>query len=245
MLACFAIDPAPEPPAHMPASVYLGLLEDLASLKIRLLGLILHLSPPKGQLMTTADATLMQHVIRLLHTAPVSTHNSKDLLVFCRHMFSKFRKLDAAEPVVQYVQQNLLAVAGGGRLFSRQRSSAQRVLAHTLFQELLGGCIANVPLATLDELLDVFAAELLNGNLPVPVHVKSIDGLRLIQEHLCLVAKDNGNMAAADAAVRSSDAQLRKMLGKSLTAVLHKLEQQAAAVRPPRPLRAWRVTATP
>jgi hypothetical protein len=60
------------------------------------------------------------------------------------------------------------------------------------------------------------------------VHMRSTDVLRMIQEHLCSLTKEVA--PAGDAAARAKEAALRKALGKSLTAVLHKLEYQASVV---------------
>jgi hypothetical protein len=234
ILRCFAVAPATTPPDGMLASTYLTLLEDLANLKVRLLGLVIHLSPPKGNLMHTNEAALVEHIIPLLHETPVSAANSKDLLVYCRHLFAKYRKSPSNDEVVVFLHKRMLDIVGGGELFSRQRATSQRVLAHTLVQELLTASVPHLPLDVLDKLLDIFAVELLNTSLAVQVHIKSIDMLRLIQEHLCQVAKESPH--GLDTASRGKDGMMRKMLGKSLTAVLHKLEYQARVVCLPCPL---------
>lgn len=61
------------------------------------------------------------------------------------------------------------------------------------------------------------------------VHIRSVEMLRHIQEHFSAEAKE---LAAGDeAATRERRRALRRVLGKTLTAVLHKLEHQANVVR--------------
>jgi hypothetical protein len=167
ILACLAITPPRDLPDGVSAAAFLSLLEALANLQIRLVSLVLHLSPPKANYMNTNDPVLIKHVLRLLHEVPVSAANAKDLLLYCRHIFGKIRKLPPTDSTALFLHANVSALVAGGALFARQRTTGQRVLAHTVVQELLAASMKHLPLETLDELLDVFAAELLDSSLGV------------------------------------------------------------------------------
>lgn len=169
IMRSFALSPPATPPNGVPAAPFVALLEDLANVQIRLLGIIVYLSPPRGMLMETNDPALVDHLIRLLHNTPVSAANAKDLLVYGRHILAKFRKLPADDPAAKHICSRVLALVGGGALFTRQRVLSQRSLAHTLVSELVLSVIKQLPLETLDELLDVFAVELLDTRLGVQV----------------------------------------------------------------------------
>jgi hypothetical protein len=61
--------------------------------------------------------------------------------------------------------------------------------------------------------------------------MSSLEALRMVQEHLYKVTQEPGGGGGADGAPPIDDATLRRVLGKSLATLLHKLEYQVAMVR--------------
>ena len=135
VLNSLSIAPPATQPQNVPASAYLPLLEDLANIQIRLVGMVVTLSPPKGNMMSTSDTQFIDHLVRLLHEAPVSAANAKDLLIWTRHIIAKFRKLPPTDPAVAalHVRTCCLHFA---ILYGSMEAMLQRTLQVVLAQQL-------------------------------------------------------------------------------------------------------------
>jgi hypothetical protein len=217
------------PPEGMLAATFLTAAEELVHLKTRLFTLMLHLSQPKNDLMRTDDPEVIDCVIELLHTAPISTACAKDLLVYARHFFLKLKK--AEEDLVVYLATSVQALVGGGRLFAQHTSASSRSIVYTIVQDVLSCCIKHLPIAVLDGLMDVFAVELLNSHLSAAVHSKALEVMRVIQEQFTVTASEVAGAPPHDTGPKEKAQAMRAALGKTLTVVLYKLEEQSVVVR--------------
>ena len=172
LFAALAIEPPSDPPEGAPPPAFLALLQDLANLKVRVLTIIV--TPIKGAAIDATDKKCVDHVIALLHNAPPSAANAKDLIYYACHLFRKFWKLPTNGEPMAHLRAKVPALLGGGALFSRQRNMSQRIVAHTLAGEAVKLTHKHLPLPVVDEVMGVFAAEMLNEQLTVQARCRLV-----------------------------------------------------------------------
>jgi hypothetical protein len=229
ILATLKLPHPTQPPEGMLTATFLTAVEELVLLKTRLFTLMLHLSQPKNDLMKTDDPEVIECVIQLLHAAPISTASAKDLLVYARHFFLKLKKAD--DELILYLSTRVQDLVSGGQLFAQHRSVSSRSIVYTIVQDVLSCCMKHLPIDVLDNLMDVFAVELLDGHLSAAVHSKALEVMRVIQEQFTVLARDVQAAPPHDTKPMEKAQAMRTALGKALTVVLYKLEEQSVLVR--------------
>lgn len=214
------------PPHGVLGATYSHLCEDLASLQTRLLQLVVLLSPSKLACAPTDSPELVDHIIRILHTAPVAASTNRDLLLHARSILLSGLKLPHEHQFSQHIRGRLLDLIDSGRLFARQRVDSHQVYARMLINDVVNLARTSLSVQQMNTLLEVYVGDLLDDSLSLAAQVRSVDLVHKLLETQCAAIR-------GQASIRDIDPGCRRLFSLCLRGLLRKLEYLAYQVRIP------------
>jgi hypothetical protein len=225
LLSGMAVAYEEKPPPDACASLYSQLCEDLAALQTRLLQLVSLLSPSKLDCAATDDTALVEHVLRMLHHAPVSATTNRDMLVSARQILASGLKLAPDHHFNAHIRSRILSLLDEGRLFSRQRVDSHQYIARQVVIDIAMLARKQLTVAQLDTILDVFCADLQNERLPITIQFRVAELIMRFLEHL------SGVLRLQVQQQRPVDPALKPLFCKCLSAILSKIDSLEHHVR--------------
>ena len=223
LLRGMSIQYTERPPPGVPGATYSHLCEDLASLQTRLLQLVALLSPSKLACAPTDSPELVDHIIRILHTAPVAASTNRDLLLHARSILLSGLKLPHEHHFSMHIRGRLLDLIDGGRLFARQRVDSHQVYARHLINDVVNLARASLSVQQVHSVLEVYMGDLLDDSLSLSAQGRSVDLVHKLLETQCAAIRAQGS-------ARDVDPRCRALFSLSLRGLLRKLESLAYQV---------------
>lgn len=213
-----------KPPPDVSVSAYSQICEDIASVQTRILQLISVLSPAKLEASTADSTKLVDNIIRMLHTAPVSANTNREMLVSARQILAAGLKAPPEDPFNVHVRSKILDLLKDGALFSRQRVDTHQYIARQVVIDITLLARKQLSISQLDNILDVFTSDLQNEHLPLTIQIRVSELVMRLLEHLTAFLR-------VQQTVDSST--VKPLFCKCLLALLAKIDSLAHHVRPP------------
>lgn len=224
LLRGMSIQYTEQPPPGVLGATYSHLCEDLASLQTRLLQLVVLLSPSKLACAPADSPELVDHIISIVHTAPVAASTNRDLLLHARSILLSGLKLPHDHQFSQHIRSRLLDLIAGGRLFARQRVDSHQVYARMLINDVVNLARSSLSVQQMHTVLEVYIGDLLDDTLSLAAQVRSIDLVHKLLDTQCTAIR-------GQAAVQDVDPGCRGLFSLCLRGLLRKLEYLAYQVR--------------
>jgi hypothetical protein len=210
------------PPEDVSASAYSQICEDMASVQTRILQLISALSPVKLEASPADSTKLVDNIIRMLHTAPVSATTNREMLVSARQILASGLKAPPDDPFNIHIRSNILNLLKDGALFSRQRVDTHQYIARQVVIDITLLARKHLSISQLDSILDVFTSDLQNEHLPLTIQIRVSELVMRLLEHLTAFLRVQ----------RTADASsIKPLFCKCLIALLAKIDSLAHHVR--------------
>lgn len=223
LLSGIAVSYDERPPPDVPAQAYSQICEDIASVQTRILQLIGVLSPAKLEASTADSTKLVDNIIRMLHTAPVSANTNREMLVSARQILAAGLKAPPEDQFNIHVRSRILDVLKDGALFSRQRVDTHQYIARQVVIDITLLARKQLSISQLDNILDVFTSDLQNEHLPLTIQIRVSELVMRLLEHLTAFLRVQ----------RTADSStVKPLFCKCLIALLAKIDSLAHHVRP-------------
>lgn len=224
LLAGVAVAYAETPPPEAAASAYSQICEDIASVQTRILQLIGTLTPAKLDAPTADSIQLVDNIIRILHSAPVSANTNREMLVSARQILAAGLKAPPDDQLNIHVRSKILDLLKDGSLFSRQRVDTHQYIARQVVIDVTLLARKHLSITQLENILDVFTSDLQNEHLPLTIQIRVSELVMRLLEHLTAFLRLHQ---------RSIDpSTVKPLFCKCLMALLAKIDSIAHHVRP-------------
>lgn len=222
LLSGIAVSYDEQPPENVSASAYSQICEDIASVQTRILQLVGALSSGKIEASAADSTTIVDNIIRMLHTAPVSANTNRDMLVAARLVLANGLKGPPEDPTNIRIRSRILDILKDGALFSRQRVEHHQYIARQVVIDITLVARKHFSISQLDNILDVFSSDLQNEHLPLTIQIRVSELVMRLLEHLtgCLRVQRSAESTA-----------VKPLFCKCLTALLAKIDSLAHHVR--------------